>query len=308
MKELDNLFKNIYLDITPEIAYSLLNGKEYLNSTLAIHLPENEEIFIQLYSGIANKGNNSITFVLSSGEKPISLLIFMTRFFFLKNYCFKNNSPVIVLKGEVNEVNVKFLNNWCFTHGYDEPVYCEIIDSLKNKASDEDSLLYIPSVSNEVFFSNFFEKVIALEWLSQKILLPISSLEDWEYVSSCFKDLSRLLQDKYPGVLFVLETLARFESEKKKNETIIRFQEIEINNHKLYNSLLRGSLPESNYNTSSMSHFSSDDVEKIKRDCSRLFVEIGKLRNDLAWYRRTYEERSVLGIVKERLLKRVKNR
>ena len=124
-------------------------------------------------------------------------------------------------------------------------------------------------------------------------------------LSAYLLSMNASIAEKNTNSYTILKTISHLETEVGRLKSTIRFQEMEINNQKLYIQLIRGTdsiaLPILAKNDGQISKTGT------KSDIDHLY-EIGRLKNEIAWYKRTYEQRSVLGVLKEKIKQKIKNK
>ncbi|MFT2007611.1 hypothetical protein ACMA1I_02965 [Pontibacter sp. 13R65] len=300
---MDKTFKNIFVGVSPDTTLELIENNDINKFTLAITVPLEVEQLERVYKKLAVNRGSKMILVLPSDCGALSEVANLTRFFFLSGYCFINNSPILAFTGTKCLQFCELLVDWCLNQGYDNPVFIEVSNFGNNNYSEE-KLINVPHHLQDEFLLTFHERTISMEWFSYKFILQINNKKEFYSFNNFIENFSTSLLKEYPGVLSILNKIGKLEDQLHLFETVVRFQEIEIKNHILYNNLIRGVVPVNQTVTlqQSLAVNSSNEVEKLKNDCNRLFLEIGNLRNDLAWYRRTYEERSILGVVKDKVL------
>lgn len=307
--ELDNIIKNIYMEVNADITFKLLMQQQIPLASLGIIIPEEKDLINQLYNYLAKYKQQQFFFILPiDNNLSAETVENIGRFFFLTNYCLKKDSPKIGYKKPITYESRDALNYWCKEQDFGEPAF-QSVEIFNGDDSDIGEFVYVTQEQHELFLAFLLEKIVKLEWLNQKIIFHIPGEECAESLMAAVYGLSKQLKEKNAGVYTVLSTLVRLENELRRSETIIQFQEIEINNQKLYNRLIRGAASEHDFTPNSHPNPSLNaDIVKLKENYSKLLMDIGRLRNEIAWYKRTYEERSLLGTIKEKVLRRIRQK
>ena len=284
----------------------LLTGKVPV-SVFAITAPTNDVLLSKLYKALSTCRQQKFVFVLTNTKMLMENIDGIARFFFLTNYFFKGNSPQLVCRGEIAEDIKAALNDWCAKQKFDEIRFL-LAETFLEKNLDLGDFIYVTPEQRESFLSFLLNKFVKLEWLARKIIFQVDDKKAAHDLMRALYKIIKLLEKDHASVYAVYTTLATLENELRKNETIIRYQEIEINNQKLYNNLIRGGAEPKNITISSISHHdqSETDINKLRDDYNKLCLEVGRLRNEIAWYKRTYEERSLMGTIKEKLLRNLR--
>jgi len=296
------------MEVTADVTLRLMGHQQSPIANLGIHMPYDKVLLNQLYNCLAKSRQQKFFFILPSGDLPADMIENIGRFFFLTNYCIKKDSPQIGYKKIISSESRDVLNFWCKGQDFEEPTFLSV-EFFDEKNPDAGDFVYVEYEQQELFLSFLLEKIVKLEWLYRQIIFRINDEEDAQSLIVALYNLSRKLREKNAGVYTVLSTLVKLENELRKSETIIQFQEIEINNQKLYNRLIRGGAPEPDFAISNHSdQLLTTNIVKLKEDYARLLTDIGRLRNEVAWYKRTYEERSLLGTIKEKMLRSIRQK
>jgi len=304
---LDNIVKSIYIHVDAETVLQLLSERQLPVAAFAVRLPDNTRLAGALYKALAEVRKQRFLFTLPSDPIALERIDELARFFFLTNYIFQGNAPLMVDDFNTPAPFRNALKHWCITQGFDEPALL-VTEEFTEKATTAGRFTYVSADKQKGFLTFLFNKVINLESWSYEIIFQANSQREVASLFHALDDFAVQLKKNSPAIYKVLSTISELESELKKAETIVRFQEIEINNQKLYNKLIREELQPHVRAVPQLQEQSPVDINKLKNDYSRLCADVGRLRNEIAWYKRTYEERSLMGTIKEKLIRSLRHR
>ena len=110
-------------------------------------------------------------------------------------------------------------------------------------------------------------------------------------------------EPNHPGVLTgIYESLNRvndqFETEKESKQILLESKDLEIRELKLQITGLQKTVGELNEKLADITRNNEGNRQIIKK----LINDVVRKQQDIEWYKRTYETRSLLGTLKEKLL------
>lgn len=303
-----NIVKNIYISGDVDAILPLISSQDPLPTHLAIELPVDIDKLKRLYKALASAQDQRFIFLLTEQEIPANITDAIGRFFFLANYYVKASSPLLVYRAEDISQASQVLQQWCKAQGFSEPEILPTKDFVSEAAITND-FIYVKSEQEKTFLPLYSEKIVKMEWLLKKIIFRADNETEARSLINELNAFAKDLMQRNTGIYETLVTLTGLEETVQKSQTIIKFLEMEISNQKLYNKLMSGEeiIPSFEVNYTNIDQMASD-LHIFKKDRHRLLTEIGKLRSDLAWYKRTFEERSFMGVIKEKLFKKIKHR
>lgn len=303
-----NVVKNIYISGNADTILALLTKQlEPLTTNLAIELPLDASRLKDLYKALATDHQRKFIFLLNGQEIPKEIVEDVCRFFFLSNYHTKDTAPLFVYKGDEMPQNTRILQ-WCKAQGLNEPEFLSTQD-FTSETANSNAFIYVGAAEEKNFLPIYLNKIVKFEWLPRKIIFNAANEQQAQTLILELHNFIKTLIQQNAGIYEALTTLTQLEDSLRRSETVVKFLEMEINNQKLYNKLMRG---EEAQPPTVVTYTSYDqmvaDLTSFKNDRHRLLNEIGKLRSDLAWYKRTFEERSFMGLIKEKLFRKIRHR
>jgi len=302
-----NVVKNIYISGNADTILALLTKEqEPLTTNLAIELPLDAGKLNDLYKSLATEHQRKFIFLLNDQEIPKDIIEDVCRFFFLANYHTKDTAPLFVYRGKEMPQNSRILQ-WCKAQGLNEPEFLST-QEFTSETANPNAFIYVGATEEKNFLPIYLNKIVKLEWLPRKIIFSTANEQQAHALIIELHNFIKNLMQQNAGIYEALTTLTQLEDSLRKSETVIKFLEMEINNQKLYNRLMRGEEVPSHTVTYTSYDQMVADLTIFKNDRHRLLNEIGKLRSDLAWYKRTFEERSFMGLIKEKLFRKIRHR
>jgi hypothetical protein len=304
---LDSIIRNIYTGIETKDATRLLSGNQAVKR-IAIALSDDTDSLRSLYEKLIGLRQQQFFFILPTGKISGKMANEIGRFFFLTNYYYKKDGPQLVHTNAISPDTTEMLSAWCSGQDIQQPHFLLASDFNAIQPDVAGDFIYVSPSDREVFFSVLAEKVVNLDWWSRQIIIKITDDKDAHAVADSLQELSKRIAKENKGIYSVLSTIMQLEGELRKSETVIRFQEIEIANQKLYNNLIRAGMPvpEPPSTTNSNDGQLLNEYNKLRHEYRQMLYDLGRLRNEIAWYKRTYEDRSLMGTIKQKLLQRFK--
>lgn len=291
---------HIGIDTTTLLALS--SDDSYQHYGLAItDLPskEEEEKLKALYIFLSKRRTQPFFFLLQGNNISKDAAKKLIRFFFLPNYIMWGNSPLIAFQGSIPLDFPEYFRKECFYQSIAEPIF-QLVEEASDSFPSNSDFVLIPTSTRNIIFELLASRQVPLEWFTKKVICETHSRQHLNEVIAEIDMLFDHMDKNNPGLYTLLSNISYLEGVVKQSEMKTSFLEIELANQKLYNKLIRGGELPPPMPTSQQENIIADS-NTLKAERSRLLEEIGRLRNQLFWYKNTYENRSILGILKQKL-------